>query len=573
MNDTNTKPKFLFQTRCPECAKNGKDTKGNNLAVYEGSTGYCFSCTSWFRGLDTQGLTRFKPTQGYRRPMAIEELNYDPETVKSDRGVTADTFRKYSTMVTDDEHVYPYFDKDNKLIAVMRRDVKNKLFATEPSGSGLSSTLWGAHLFPKGSGNTVILTEGQLDAMSAYQMLSGRFPVVSLPNGANSVTNCIKENFDYLNSFNTIILALDNDDQGRKAGPAIARKFAAGKVKIVEFPSDVKDANDILWKKKEPSLFNKLVLNAKVWTPQGVTFLDDVIDSLLDKRKKEPMVPYPWEGLNDMLFGMYAPSLVTITAGTGSGKSSILRELAYYLYRKTSHKIGMMFLEESLEDTVGALMSLELGRSVSNPKNNFTEEELREAHKKLCGNRFIMFSEFATNDIEEVVEKITYMAKVADCKYVFLDHLSILVSAQENGDERKAIDSVMTRLRALCQQANITLFVVSHLRRNNNEPHEEGGAVSLGDLRGSQSIAQLSDVVISLERNQQDLDENRRNTTLVRVLKSRRFGATGLASALFYDKHTCRISEVDLKDFLNPGAEDTPAFDNSNMGTMLKRIN
>ena len=96
------------------------------------------------------------------------------------------------------------------------------------------------------------------------------------------------------------------------------------------------------------------------------------------------------------------------------------------------------------------------------------------------------------------------MAQALDCKWIFLDHLSILVSGQEDTDERKSIDILMTKLRSLVEQTNIGLLLVSHLRRpSGDRGHEDGREVSLSHLRGSASIAHLSDSVIALERDQQ----------------------------------------------------------------------
>jgi twinkle protein len=129
------------------------------------------------------------------------------------------------------------------------------------------------------------------------------------------------------------------------------------------------------------------------------------------------------------------------------------------------------------------------------------------------------------------------------CKYVFVDHISIIVSAQESGDERKAIDEIMTKLRMMVQETNIALFAVSHLKRPDGKGHEEGAATSLAQLRGSGSIAQLSDIVIGAERNGQADDENERNTTRIRVLKNRYSGLTGPACSLLYTKDTGRMLE------------------------------
>ena len=136
-----------------------------------------------------------------------------------------------------------------------------------------------------------------------------------------------------------------------------------------------------------------------------------------------------------------------------------------------------------------------------------------------------------------------------ECRWVVVDHLHMLVSSIAEGDERRAIDNIMTRLRSLVEETGAGIVLVSHLRRIvGNKGHENGVETSLSHLRGSQSIAQLSDCVISLERNQQSSDPVEANTTRVRVLKSRYTGDVGVASHLVYDKNTGRLSELDTDD-------------------------
>ena len=145
------------------------------------------------------------------------------------------------------------------------------------------------------------------------------------------------------------------------------------------------------------------------------------------------------------------------------------------------------------------------------------------------------------------------MAKALGTKWIILDHLSILVSGQEdNGDERKSIDILMTKLRSLVEETNIGLLLVSHLRRpSGDRGHEDGREISLSHLRGSASIAHLSDAVIALERNQQADDEQAANTTTIRILKNRYTGDTGVSCYLHYDKDTGRMTQID-----NPFAEN-----------------
>jgi twinkle protein len=122
--------------------------------------------------------------------------------------------------------------------------------------------------------------------------------------------------------------------------------------------------------------------------------------------------------------------------------------------------------------------------------------------------------------------------------------VSIVVSDQAHGDERKAIDEIMTKLRMIVQETGVCLFVVSHLRRPDGKGHEEGAATSLNQLRGSGSIGQLADMVLGLERAAQHEDPIERNTTRVRVIKNRYSGETGKACAVLYDRYTGRMNEI-----------------------------
>jgi twinkle protein len=125
----------------------------------------------------------------------------------------------------------------------------------------------------------------------------------------------------------------------------------------------------------------------------------------------------------------------------------------------------------------------------------------------------------------------------------------MLVSAVHEGDERRAIDTIMTRLRSLVEETGAGIVLVSHLRRvDGNKGHENGIEVSLSHLRGSNSIGQLSDCVIALERNQQSDDPDEARTTRLRVLKSRYTGDVGMACRVIYDAETGRLSELTDED-------------------------
>jgi twinkle protein len=103
------------------------------------------------------------------------------------------------------------------------------------------------------------------------------------------------------------------------------------------------------------------------------------------------------------------------------------------------------------------------------------EQELTSAFERSIANwHLYLFDGFGSFDPNVIYNRIEYLASGLECRVVFLDHLSILLSGLE-GDERKMIDTTMTRLRSLVERTGISLFLVSHLRRSNNDrtSHED----------------------------------------------------------------------------------------------------
>jgi twinkle protein len=319
------------------------------------------------------------------------------------------------------------------------------------------------------------------------------------------------------------------------------------KAKVFKHDVDYKDACDYVSEGKH-DLFINLWWRSEQYTPDGIVAGDTLWD-LVSTPPAPAECMYPWSGLNELTYGVRYGELVTITAGSGLGKSQLLREIVWHLLNNTKEKVGLMFLEESIRKTGLSLMSLAANKPLHLPDTESTEEERKDAYEKTLGTgRLFLFDHFGSTSIDNIVNRVRYMAKGMECRYIFVDHISIIVSAQDNGDERKAIDEIMTKLRMLVQETNIALFAVSHLKRPDGKGHEEGAATSLAQLRGSGSIAQLSDIVIGAERDGQAEEERVRNTTHVRVLKNRYSGMTGPACDLLYTKETGRMFEYASPD-------------------------
>ena len=218
-----------------------------------------------------------------------------------------------------------------------------------------------------------------------------------------------------------------------------------------------------------------------------------------------------------------------------------------------SLKDGKIIKLDSIDNFVDGVSIKKIGKIPF----DICKKYLDEIYNKIYSDgRVWIHAHFGSNDIDEIFSKIRFMIIGCDCKWVVVDHLHMLVSATTEGDERRTIDSIMTKLRSIVEETGAGMILVSHLRRvEGNRGHENGVTVGLNHLRGSQSIAQLSDCVIALERNQQSDDPIDSQTTHMRILKSRYTGDVGMAAHLLYDQDTGRLKELDAADFEDDGVE------------------
>jgi twinkle protein len=525
---TLTESKYIKHIPCEACGSSDANS------LFDDGHQYCFACETYVAG---DGTT----TKVSKKPMNKELKFYDSATYLSivDRSITSATCIAFGVKQDNGKHYYPYYNPDGSMVAIKTRSVEDKAFSV--TGDFKDATLFGQNLFAK-SGRYLTICEGELDALAAYQMQGSKYPCVSIRSGASGALKDCKAQYEWIDSFENIVLAFDADEPGQKAAQAVAELFG-GKVKIMKHRTGYKDACDYL-ENNASKEFVDTWWGAESYIPDGIVqgnSLWDMVSAPIEKADCD----YPYEALNKLTYGIRKGELVMVTAGSGLGKSQFLREIVWHILNKTTDNIGLMFLEEGVRKTARSLMSLAINKPIHLPDVEVSPEELKDAFDRTLGSdRVYLFDHFGSTSLENIVNRVRYMAKGLGCGYVFLDHISIIVSGGDVGDERKALDAIMTKLRMIVQETGISLICVSHLKRNEGRGHEEGAVTSLAQLRGSGAIAQLSDIVIGLERNGQAEDMIERNTTSVRVLKNRHSGFTGPAGNILYNGATGRMLEI-----------------------------
>lgn len=502
----NAEGEFLRHEPCTKCGSS------DGKAIYSSGTAYCFVCSTYYPSTDSEGVQQ----QPQRRKGMITEIDYRP---LNKRRISLESCRKYGygygTLKGKTVHLAPYYFK-NQLVAQHIRTASKDFSWT---GEAKQLELFGQHLWEIG-GKRLVITEGEIDCMSVAQAFSLRWPVVSVPNGAQSAAKYIKQNIEFIESYDEVVFAFDNDEFGREAAEKCAQLLTPGKAKIANW-SPYKDANEMLQDGKGSQIAS-IIFSAQIYRPDGIIIGSELtLDYLL---KDEDIMAYdiPYSLLNAKLKGLRKAEITTLTAGSGVGKSTLAREIAYHLMGNHNLNIGYVALEESVKKSALGFMAMKLDVPLGDlflNKKIVSEELFDKAYQEIiASNKLYLYDHFGSLDSDNLVSKLKYLAIGCGVDFIVLDHISIVVSGIEDGDERRIIDNLMTNLRSLAENTGVGLILISHLRvPQGSKAHEEGGRVTMNQLRDSGSIKQLSDNIVGVERDQQGENPNESNLRLLKT--------------------------------------------------------
>lgn len=452
------------------------------------------------------------------------------------RLLTEETCRKWGYSISEFAgspcQVAAYKDKEGTTVAQKIR-LPGKEFTW--AGNAREVGLYGSHLW-KGSGKILVITEGEIDALTVSQLQGNKWPVVSLPNGAPAAPRDLAKSLPYVEAFESVVLMFDNDDPGREAAAKCAALLTPGKAKIASLP--LKDANEMLKAGRGAEVINA-IWQAKEWRPDGIITAAEVIEAA--KKPVEWGRSWPWKSLTDLTYGRRFRELYALGAGVGTGKTDLFTQLIAHDMLTYPEKVGVIYLEQAPVETIRRIAGKVAGKAFHVPDGSWTQKELDEALDK-TRDRLLFYNHFGASDWTIIKTLIRFLALSEGVKSIYLDHLTALVSHAD--DERRALDSLMAEMAGLCMGLDISIFFVSHLATPEGKPHEEGGRVMAKHFRGSRSIMQWANFMFGLERNQQSEDELERRTATFRVLKDRNTGrANGHTISLLYDPETGMLNE------------------------------
>lgn len=432
--------------------------------------------------------------------------------------------------------IAPYFDEDGRLIAQkIRAADKSFKFLGDPK----AALPFGAHAFQK-TGKMLVVTEGEIDALSVSQIQDNKWPVVSIGCGAGpQIRKYFAKHRAYFSGFEKVVLMFDMDEPGR-----IAAKDAAAvlgnRAHIAEIP--LKDPSEMLQAGRVKEVVDAM-WRAKQYRPEGIVDIADLKERVKERPKWG--LSWPFESLTKLTYGIRTGEIYMFGAGTGIGKTDFFTQTMKHLVSEHNVPIGVFSLEQGPAETATRIAGKFAGKTFHVPDSGWVDEDLDTAWATMMdAGKVFLYDSFGQNEWDTVREKIEYLHHAHDVRYIFLDHLTALAAGQD--DERIELEKIMAEMGGLVKQLDITLFVISHLATPEKGPsHEEGGRVTIRHFKGSRAIGFWSHYMFGLERDQQNSNLTVQGTTTFRVLKDRYTGrATGRLFHLGYDFDTGLLYET-----------------------------
>jgi twinkle protein len=521
-------------------------------ASYSDGHTYCFSCQT-----HTNGNT---PTTKEDRPMSTKTPSFsgilggDYQALAA-RNIDEITCKKFGYRVVKHNgqwlQVADYRGLDGRAVIGQKIRGADKAFRT--SGNFKEVALFGQHLW-RTSGKRIVITEGEIDAMSVGQVQDNKWPVVSLPTGAASAKKAITKSIEWLLGFEEIVLMFDDDEPGQRAAEECAQLFPPGRCKIAKI-NGYKDANAALVDLNAQAVV-RAIYEAKDYRPDGILTIGDLKESVLTP--PEVGLDWPWPTLTHLTYGRRRGELYFLGAGTGVGKTDVFLQVAAHIEQTEQSPVGAFYLEQSPAETVKRIAGKIARRRFHIPDSGWDQVELSSTLDSMeQNNRMYLYDSFGATDWDVISGHIRYLALAKGVKDVFIDHLTALADVGQ--DERGSLELITKEMATLAHELHITIYCISHLATPEGKSHEEGGRVTIRQLKGSRSIGFWANFIFGLERDQQHEDEDWRTTTTFRVLKDRYTGnSTGSTFYLGYDKETGILHER-----LKPGTNEETFADES----------
>jgi twinkle protein len=498
---------FTNHAPCPSCGSR------DNLAMYANGGEYCFGCEYFKKGEDDEDAQ-----QNAAKPTTFTPVIGTMQGLKS-RKISEATCAHFSYAVgaVDSEMAQICNVKDSSGTLVGQKiRFKGKKFKC--LGTVSNDVLIGMHLW--NSGRYLVITEGEIDMLSYGQATGCKFPVVSLPNGVQAAKKVMVNCKEYLDNFETIILAFDNDDAGKK-GTADCLKILGDKGKSMVIQG-YKDLNEALADGKIKEISTG-IFNAKEHKPSAVLTVDDIMAKAL--KVPELGLSLPWEEATKTTLGLRRGEIHVVGAAPKIGKTEHQHQLIQHMTEEHNVKVGVMSLEEKPEKTAKKVAGKYMKKQFTKPPEIglWTPEELKEGIETLRG-KMEFYSSEGVRDYQEILDTIRWWA-AQGIWFFIVDPLTALVAEYDSSTANDVLNEFMSKASSLCMELDLTMFMYSHVNPpKTGIPHDDGGRVLSSQFTGSRAMEKWAHYGWGISRNRNLSDPKERNISTQTLLFDREFG-------------------------------------------------
>ena len=518
---------FVRHISCVSCGS----TDAN--ALYSSGQTYCFSCGKVEKGADV-------PKRKYKKKDDDMDLLDSEYKQLSKRKIPLDICRKYGYGIGKDKNgvscqIANYYNSDKQIVAQKLRypDKTFKFIGESKEATMFGMNLWG------NKGKKIVITEGEIDTLSVATAFGGKYPVVSLKNGANASKRELSKFRDYFEGYEEIYFWFDNDDVGNKYLAECIDIFSKEKIRIIKHET-FKDASDVLVNLGTAGIIN-CFYNATEYKPDYI----DTPSDLIEQVNEDVKFGFDWcyKSLTNLTYGRRFGEIVTLGAGVSCGKTDFINtQIAFDI--KQGYKVGTFMLEQPSVQTLLRVAGKIDGVQYHIPNKVYDKEVKNKTIAELNGKLF-MYNSFGSTDSDKVINTIKYMFHNHGVKIFYIDNLTSLTAGVD--DERRHLDNLMAELAGVAFELNVWILAVSHLNPpKKGASHETGGKVEQSQFTGSRAIMRWSWLMLGIERNTLHEDPVERCKSVIRVVKDRYIGtATGHTVSYRYDVDTglCLESE------------------------------
>ena len=495
----------LSHQPCPFCGSSDGFSYSTGTGLFR-----CFVCeeTPKTKGglcFDGQTLTPWKDQTPVEDGLSLEPYSRHYRGIKSN---IFDQFGVYFTKSGDKESMhYPYAN------ATKTRQLP-KYFTC----SGTLNTFFGQEDYA--GGKSITITEGELDRLSAIQML-GDWPCVSVPSATPSKEFWINAR-DYLGAFDKIVLSIDNDEAGDRLVEKFFKLFP-GKVYRMSH-GKFKDANEFL-EAGEIADYKSSFWNAQKVKPDNVNTTAEDFLKVYDETPNYEYFKTGIEGLDQKMLGIHKGAFTMVLAPTGLGKTEFFRYLENQCYRSSEYSFAFCHGEETELRSLLGLASYDLQTNVI--RKDLIEErgldaEVRNSLKKFGeSERLYQFKIPVGAEIDGIVDEIRFLATAMGVDFFFIEPIQDFVVGNTTEKENKLTDLANT-MKRMASELNIGIIIIAHANED-------------GDAKYCKSLTQSAAYEIVLDRDVDSEDLEERNRTYVSVgRKNRTGGGSGPCGSLTF---------------------------------------